>query len=194
MPIHAPGQRFRQSRILSRRGGKREVTAVLSLTAMVDMFTVLVVFLLQNYNTTGAVLYIPKEVILPQATSIKELKPAVVVTISSKEILIDKTSVITTDVVRAQEDWLIKPLAVRLAEALQVAKDNFDRQLQNQLKAVVDTAHPADRASAIPDWNKVTIQSDKGMDFLMVKKVMYTVTAAGVGEINFAVTKDRKQK
>ena len=38
-------------------------------------------------------------------------------------------------------------------------------------------------------WSKVTIQADKGIDFLTVKKVMYTVTEAGAGEINFAVTK-----
>jgi biopolymer transport protein ExbD len=193
MAIQAPGTKFRHSRILSRKQGKREVAAVLSLTAMVDMFTVLVVFLLQNYNTTGEVLYIPKEVILPQATSIKELKPSVVVTISSKEILIDKTVIVTTDLVRAQEDWLIKPLALQLATALQQSKEKFERQIQNQLKAVVDNPN-TDKSSATPDWNKVTIQSDKGMDFLMVKKVMYTVTAAGVGEINFAVTKEHAQK
>ena len=87
MPIHPPGERFRYSRLLSKKKGKRSVVAILSLTAMVDMFTVLVVFLLQNYNATGQVIYIPKEVTLPKAERIKELKPAVVVTISTKEIL-----------------------------------------------------------------------------------------------------------
>ncbi len=62
MAIKRPGQRFRYHNILKRRGSKRAVTAILSLTAMVDMFTVLVIFLLQNYNTTGEILYIPKEV------------------------------------------------------------------------------------------------------------------------------------
>jgi hypothetical protein len=58
MPIHPPGERFRYSRLLRKKKGKRDVAAVLQLTAMVDMFTVLVVFLLQNYNVTGQVLYI----------------------------------------------------------------------------------------------------------------------------------------
>ncbi len=38
-------------------------------------------------------------------------------------------------------------------------------------------------------WKKITIQSDKDIDFLTVKKIMYTVTEAGAGEINFAVIK-----
>ena len=50
MPIHRPGERHRYHNILSRRKGKRGLTAILSLTAMVDMFTVLAIFLLQNYN------------------------------------------------------------------------------------------------------------------------------------------------
>ena len=82
MPIHPPGERYRYSHHLKKKKTKREVAAVLQLTAMVDMFTVLVVFLLQNYNVTGQVLYIPKEVVLPKAQQIKELQPAVVVTIS----------------------------------------------------------------------------------------------------------------
>jgi biopolymer transport protein ExbD len=195
MAIHPPGQKFRNHRLLSRKGGKREVTATLSLTAMVDMFTVLVIFLLQNYNTTGEVLYIPKEVTLPKAEKIKELKPAVVVTISSKEILVDKTSVITFDALKAQQEWLIQPLLAKLTDAIQVAKQDYEKKLQNQINAVVNTARGSkdkDPADANP-WNKVTIQADKGIDFLTVKKVMYTVTEAGAGEINFAVTKNVSQ-
>lgn len=192
MPIHSPGKKFRNYRLLSRRGGKREVVALLSLTAMVDMFTVLVIFLLQNYNFTGEVLYIPKEVTLPKATKIKELKPAVVVTISSKEILVDKTSIIGYEALKAQQDWLIQPLQAKLVEAIQTARQAFEKKLQNQLKAVVDTPKDGKGPDTTP-WNKVTIQADKGIDFLTVKKVMYTVTEAGAGEINFAVTKEKNQ-
>lgn len=193
MAIYAPGKKFRHHRILGRKGGKREVVAILSLTAMVDMFTVLVIFLLQNYNSTGAVIFIPKEVTLPKATSIKELKPAVVVTISNKEILVDKTSVATFDTVKAQEDWMIQPLHAKLVEALALAKQNYEKKIQNKIKEVVETAK-GQASTAQNEWNKVTIQSDKGMDFLTVKKVMYTVTEAGAGEINFAVMKEKVQQ
>lgn len=192
MAIFTPGQKFRYHRILSRKKGGREVVAILSLTAMVDMFTVLVIFLLQNYNSTGEVLYIPKEVVLPKAERIKELKPAVVVTISNKEILVDKTTVITYEALKTQEDWMIQPLFAKVTEAIQQAKANYDRKLQNKLKAVVDNKATENKEDPNP-WNKVTIQSDKGVDFLTVKKVMYTVTEAGAGEMNFAVTKEKAQ-
>lgn len=188
MAIHRPGERHRYHNILSKRKGRRGVTAMLSLTAMVDMFTVLVIFLLQNYNTTGEILYIPKEVILPKAANVKELKPAFVVTISNKEVLLDRTSVATFDELKASEDWMIKGLFDPLKARLDAAKVEHEQGLNNKIKDAMNTARGQDEKD--PDaWRKITIQADKGVDFLTVKKVMFTVTEAGAGEINFAVTK-----
>ncbi len=193
MPIHPPGQRYRYNRhMMKGAAGKRNVAAVLQLTAMVDMFTVLVVFLLQNYNVTGQVLYIPKEVILPKAEKIKELKPAVVVTISKKEVLLDKTPIINFEQLHAQESWMIEPLKTALVVAMKRAQDDFERSLQKKLQTAVEAARGETGQDQTP-WNKVTIQADKGIDFLTVKKVMYTVTEAGAGEINFAVSKEKAQ-
>ncbi|MFP5518689.1 MAG: ExbD/TolR family protein [Bdellovibrionia bacterium] len=185
MAIFKPGQRHRYHNILSKRKGKRDPTVVLSLTAMVDMFTVLVIFLLQNYNATGEILYIPKEVTLPKASSVKELKPAVVVTISSSEVLVDRTPVATIDQVKTQEDWLIPGLQEEVKKAIGVAKAEYQNKLQTKIKNVIEKDAKTDDQT----WNKVTIQADKGVDFLTVKKIMYTVTESGAGEINFAVTK-----
>ncbi|WP_413292860.1 ExbD/TolR family protein [Bdellovibrio sp. HCB185ZH] len=194
MAIFRPGERHRYHNILSKKKGKRGVTAVLSLTAMVDMFTVLVIFLLQNYNTTGDILYMPKEVTLPKASSVKELKPAHVVTISNKEIVLDKDTVATFDEIQAAgpDDWNIPKLKEQLTLALAKSKADYEAKLQNKIKNAVDQTkgQTTDDANA---WSKVTIQADKGIDFLTVKKVMFTVTEAGAGEINFAVTKNSNQ-
>jgi len=190
MPIHPPGERYRYSKMLRKKKGKREVAAVLQLTAMVDMFTVLVVFLLQNYNVTGQVLYIPKEVVLPKAAQIKELQPAVVVTISSKEILLDKTVMISGEQLKSQESWMIDSLHQGVVAALAAAKEEHDKSIQKKLQLAVEAARGEPDKTMVP-WNKVTIQADKGVDFLSVKKVMYTITEAGAGEINFAVNKEK---
>jgi biopolymer transport protein ExbD len=162
--------------------------ALLSLTAMVDMFTVLVIFLLQNYNATGQVIYIPKEVTLPKADEIKELKPAVVVTLSSKDILVDKEVVALVPDVKAQTDWMIPNLKLKVEAALVKAKADYEKDLKNKIQQAVMDARGEKNIAQNP-WNKITIQSDKAIDFLTVKKVMYTVTEAGGNEINFAVMK-----
>lgn len=190
MAIYAPGQKFRKHKLLG-QSGKRELVAMLSLTAMVDMFTVLVIFLLQSYSSTGEVIFLPKDVQLPKAEKIKDLKPAVVVTISNKEILIDKNPVVPFETVKTQTEWMVQPLFDAVQKALQESKAKFDAKLQTQVRGVVQAAKgpKAEEDEDLTPWNKITVQADKGMDFLTVKKVMYTVTEAGAGEINFAVMK-----
>lgn len=192
MAIYKPGQRFRYHRILGRNSGKRGVTAVLSLTAMVDMFTVLVIFLLQNYNSQEFLIYTPKEIVLPEAVTTKELKPAFIISISNKEIYLDQDVVATFEEVRNSEDWILPKLHEMLKLGLAKKKDEYERNLQNQIRSVVDNAR-GEKSNKDPyAWNKVTVQADKDIDFLSIKKVMFTVTDAGAGEINFAVVKKEK--
>ncbi|MBX3035002.1 MAG: biopolymer transporter ExbD [Bdellovibrionaceae bacterium] len=192
MAIQRPGERHRYHNILKKRKGKRGVVALLSLTAMVDMFTVLVIFLLQNFSGEDQMLQLHKDIQLPKAKSIKELKPAFVVTISKKELLIDQTVVGDTEQVRAQEDWTIQPLEQQMRDNLAKAKIEFETKLQNRIRDAVQNAR-GDKEEDPNSWNKVTIQADKDIDILTVKKVMYTVTEAGAGEINFAVMKEQDQ-
>lgn len=194
MAIYQPGKRHRYSRILSRHETKRGVVVTLSLTAMVDMFTVLVIFLLQNFSSTGEIIYIPKEVNLPKAEKVKELKPAVVVTISNKQILVDKDQVATYQEVQTQEDWMITPLKESIEKALQVAKIKNETKIKSRLiKAMGSQPQQMEAApEEVNEWNKVTVQADRGIDFQTIKKVLYTVTEAGGGEINFAVMKENR--
>lgn len=189
MAIYKLGQRHRNHNILKRRGSKRAVTTILSLTAMVDMFTVLAIFLLQNYNTTGEILYIPKEVTLPKASRVIDLKPSLVITVSPIEILIDKTHIASFDEVKNSESWVIPSLRDRARVFLEKAKLDQDAKLQNKLQKVVNKTI-GDEAQDLNAWKKVTIQADKSIDFLTMKKIMYSIYEAGGGPINFAVAKD----
>lgn len=194
MAIFKPGERHRYHKILKKKKNKRGVTAVLSLTAMVDMFTVLVIFLLQNYSSTGEILYIPKEVTLPKANRVNELKPSVVVTVSSKEVLIDRTKVATFEEVEQAKDWVIPNLRDQVRVILEKAKQEQEAKLQNRIKTTVDKTLGKDDELDDPNyWRKVTLQADKNIDYLTLKKIMYSIYEAGGGPINFAVAKDSEK-
>lgn len=194
MAIFRPGERHRYHRILSKRKGKRGVTATLSLTAMVDMFTVLVIFLLQSYSSTGEILYMPKEIVLPKANRVNELAPSVVVTISSKELLIDRTRVGTFDEVKASTEWTIPNLRDQLKVILEKNKADLDAKLQNKIKNAVDKTLGKEEVEDPNAWRKVTLQADKNIDYLTMKKIMYSIYEAGGGPINFAVAKESEDK
>lgn len=184
MPIKPPGKRNRHGRLTA---GKRSVVAVLSLVAMVDLFTVLVVFLLQNYATTGEVLEIPEGVELPQAKSVKDLKPANVVILSKDGVRLNDDQVVTYNVVQSDQDWVVDELknrVVKLIEEGEKEKLKLGSRLKNAVSNIKD-----EKEEELDKFRKMTIQADEKIDFLTLKKVMFTVTEAGIYEINFAVLK-----
>lgn len=192
MAIYAPGRRNRRGHMSA---GKKSLVVVLSLTAMVDMFTVLAVFLLQNYRVEE--IQLKKSVPLPEATAVKKLKPAHVVVVTQDEIFLDDTPVAKFEDVKEQEHWLIEPLQEGLKKAIEKKKQEMESGLKNALKNAIGQQKKDDEMSEEEReeerakryaWGRVTMQADKEIDFLTIKKVMYTITEGGASLINFAVT------
>ncbi len=186
MPIHAPGKRDKNNK--SRGSIKRNVVAALSLTAMVDMFTVLTIFLLQNYNVTGQVIQIPKDVQLPSASAVKELAPATIVVVTPKDVLVNAEKVLPFVQVREQRDWMIPQLSQRVIDSLKQAQAKAEADWKSRVRQAVTS--PKEDTKPDEGWRRVTLQADKEIDFLSIKKVMYTLTEAGASEINFAVIRE----
>ncbi|MBT4761223.1 MAG: adventurous gliding motility protein S [Bdellovibrionaceae bacterium] len=186
MAIYVPGKRNRHNKALNK---KRSVVATLSLTAMVDMFTVLVVFLLQNYAVTGEVLEIPNGVVLPQASAVKEIKPSNVIVVSRDRITLNNADIDSYLNIREQKDWMIYKLRSQVEKL--IAKGKREKNtLVGKIKTKVEEKNK--KKDSVEKFLKITIQADEEVDFLTVKKIMYTITEAGIVEINFAVVKRPK--
>jgi len=63
----------------SSEGQKRVVTQPLMLTSLVDAFSILVIYLLMNFSTSGEILYFSKDLELPHAQNSVELERHTVV-------------------------------------------------------------------------------------------------------------------
>lgn len=190
MAIHVPGKRARNGK---RAGGSRSVVFVLSLTAMVDMFTVLVVFLLQNYQVTGQTLELAPDLTLPEASAVKELEPSNVVVVGKEFIELNNNKVASFPSVKESNDWLIIPLRDAVKEELKKQQDKYEASLTLQVQSEVLQAKVGDEGKVVmKNFKQITIQADENIDLLSLKKIMYTVVEAGGGPINFAVMKKEK--
>lgn len=197
MAIYVPGKRGRGNR--RKMSGKRNTVVALSLTAMVDMFTVLTIFLLQNFKVDA--IKLKQNVPLPEATAIKKLRPAHVVVVTQDKIFLDETPVANFISVKEQQEWVIEALRAGLAEKIKERKVTFDSTLKEKLKTALANAQTKkmseaeieeERKELERDWGRVTVQADKEIDFLTIKKVLYTATDAGATMINFAVSQKSK--
>ena len=183
MPIYAPG--VRKGRYV--QSIKRDVVAVLQLTAMVDMFTVLVVFLLQNYASTNQILPISEKIALPQAKEVKTLKPSHVVILSNGIVTLNESVLGALNDQTSEKQWNFPPLREKMEKLLEVSQSGGSRFLLAQLKKIQANLEEDSLVKEAPF--RVTIQADEKTRFLDIKKIMYTLTEAGVKEMNFAVIK-----
>src|SRR5512143_1812645 len=103
-----------QKRIQAR--ASRAAWASLNLTAMVDMFTMLVVFLLANFSATGEILFMTKEIVLPKAGATAELLRAPIVSVSAREITAEGKHVIATDEAADPKVTTLQDLTFELQE------------------------------------------------------------------------------
>src|SRR3954468_2391666 len=91
--IKPPGPRLRKSiplKFITKHGtGKKSGYAELNLTSMVDMLTILVVFLLQTFSASGELLTVSKNITLPEALNFRDLEQAPIIAVSKDSVTLD---------------------------------------------------------------------------------------------------------
>lgn len=90
---------------------KRTMVAGLMLTSMVDMFSLLVIFLLQSFSNSPEVMAMTKGLVLPSAVSTAAPIDAPVVTVTElQEILVDQKPLGKMDEILQKPEALVKSL------------------------------------------------------------------------------------
>jgi biopolymer transport protein ExbD len=148
---------------MARHGGN--ATAALSLTSLMDVFTILVLYLLVN-QSTGTVLEPPPNIKLPNSVAEAGPRESLVVTVSDDEVWIKDTRIPVADILAAEGD-LIEPLRDKMLE------------IKANMPGLTDEAEERNK--------EVTIMGNRAIHFKVLKRVMTSCTAAGFTKIALAV-------
>ena len=157
---------MKSSRRIKRMSRNRAKLATMNLTSLMDVFTILVFFLLVNSASTE-VLETPKQITLPASVVEQKPRETIVIFVSPSEITVQGELVVLVADVLASSGQNIDAISERLAEL----NDNI---LGINTKAVAGS-------------REVTIIADKSVPFRVVKKVMSTCTGQGFERISLAV-------
>jgi len=153
------------------RSKKRAVKG-LHLTPLMDVFTILVFFLL-FHSYGGDVMEAPKQIHLPD--SVVETKPRETVTIlvSPEVVVVQGEAVVSTP-------ELLDDRASQVPEITEKLK-----QLESNIIGI--------STKAVAEAKEVTVLADKSIPFKVLKKIMSTCTASGYGRISLAVVQKAEQ-
>jgi len=149
------------------RRAKAGASMDMNLVSLIDVFTILIFFLLSSATGVEA-LVSPKAVDLPISSAEKEPKSTVLLLVSGDDIIIDGRKVASVAEVVAQPGDVIPALQAEL-------------QVLGQRTAVL--------AENKADQQAVTIMADKQMPYSLLRKLMFTCARANFADVSFAVRK-----
>jgi biopolymer transport protein ExbD len=157
---------------MKRMGRNKRKVSGLNLTPLMDVFTILVFFLL-FHSSGGDIVEAPKQIKLPD--SVVETKPreTVVIMVSPQEVVVQGKSVINTP--ELLEDGII-------------TVNEIKKRLEQLERNIIGISTKTVAAS-----KEVTILADKTIPFKVLKKIMSTCTGSGYGRISLAVIQKAAQ-
>ncbi|MFM6927658.1 MAG: ExbD/TolR family protein [Bdellovibrio sp.] len=146
---------------------KKNSTFFLNITSMTDMFTILLVFLLQTYSTSDVEIIPESGLRLPASASSANPVDAIKISLSHEALKLDKDKI--ADV--KNEDFL--------PQDLESTDTNFIKPLFEKLDQLAKNS--SDKAYV--KEGKILLQADKELPYATLRKVMYTASMAGFPQL-----------
>ena len=171
VPGKRVGKRLEHSKVFG-HGGAHKIAqnADLLITPLVDMFVIIVLFLIANFSATGDVLMMSKDIVLPEAANVQDVQLVPVVMVSMEQVSVSGTVIGRVDDL-TREEYLNIPA---LEEKLRDMKKQFE------------DLHSYAKDSEGGFKGDINIQAHKEVQFKIIKRVMFSCASAGYNNINFA--------
>jgi len=143
---------------------------VLNITSMLDMFVILIIFLLKSYSSEGLILTIPADLHLPYSTTRAAPEPGLVVEVSRDTLVVDGR---VLDVDLKEVEYSQALLIDDLYSYLMVKARQYEE---------ISAANPN-----LDFTGKLVLEGDQDIPFRLLKKILYTCGQAGFINQSLAV-------
>jgi len=163
---------MRNTRRIKRMSRNRVKITKMNLTSLMDVFTILVFFLLVNSGSVQ-VMDAPKDVTLPESRVEAKPRETVVIFVSPEDVLVQGEKVAQVADILDGNVTSYEPIASRLLEL----KEN-----------VVGPS-----TLAVAGSQEVTILADKSVPFIVIRKIMSLCTGEGFENVSLAVIQKESQ-
>jgi biopolymer transport protein ExbD len=151
-------------------------TFKVQITSMVDMFVIILVFLLKSYSTSPVEITQNEDIRLPASSSYEDPVDVVKMAVTKKGIFVEDQKIVDLengDVLAEARDPKDPQFIMALFKAL-------DEQAQK-------TKDIAKQNETVEFDGKILMQADRDLPYSLLQKVMYTSMLAGYADMKLAV-------
>ena len=161
---------------MAKRKVKRQEEAGLIITSLIDVFVIVLVFLMRSVSSEGNLMTSADNLVLPMSKRSKTPTEISLTIIGDQEhITVDDVVLADTEAIRKQDSLLVKPI-------LDVLTKKRDEERKAEVLGLIKES-----------TGKVVVQFDKNTPYDIVTKVMATCGYAGYNNIKFAVTRPNEE-
>jgi len=154
------------------RGVKRQKEAHLVIISLIDVFIIVLTFLMRTFDAEGSLLTSADNLVLPMSIRAKSPTEISMVIIGDIDnINVDGAQVITTAKARSQDSLIVQPV-------LELLTKKREEEKKAEMLGIIKEA-----------TGKVVVQLDKNIPYDIVTKIMATCGYAGYNNIKFAVSR-----
>jgi len=198
MPIVTPGKRpgvrLSRSKIFGKKGAmgkKKSGYAGLNLTPMVDMMTIIVIYLLQNFSAEGNIITISEAIQVPKIVTPGKIKRNTQVGVAMSPDLKSYSLQVEGKPVDPAKDGVDAKTAAASPRMVDGETDSIP-DLVDTLKLKVEEFRKAQEElrSGLQFDGEINIQADMDVPFSVLRQVMLSSHQAGYGNMNFAGIQD----
>lgn len=159
---------------------RAEGTFKIQITSMVDMFVILLVFLLKSYSTSPVDLTPSQNLTLPSSTSMKDPVDALKLVISKSGVFVEDKKVADLENGEISKTFLD-------------GKDPmFIRTLYDELDKHAEKSKKIAKVNETVEFDgKAVVQADRDLSYSVLKKIMYTSMLAGYSDLKLAVVSNQ---
>ncbi len=143
---------------------KKPTTFALNITSMTDMFTIMLVFLLQTYSTSNV-----------------EIKPVEKLMPPSSES--DKNPIEGLEISISKEALYISGQKIALLKDLQFNDADLDKNDPQFIPKLFEIAHKREQIKDFDKKGFALLQADREVPYETLKKVFYTLSMAGYPQL-----------
>ena len=135
------------------------------MTSLIDILTLLLVFLIQSFNAEGTLITPSSDLVLPLSSSKKQPSPSIMLEVTRDGVVAEGKQLADNKSFAASADLLVTSVYDWLAR-----KKN--------------------RSGVTADQKRIIIQCDRDIEFNIVKRVMFTCSKAGFTDFSVLVIEE----
>lgn len=157
---------YRKSKAIFRGTDKK---VELNLTSMIDMFTILVVFLLKSYSAEGQIITISDALTLPKASVEQKVEMKLEIQVNNEAIVVDGDPIVAVNDELLSTGGSVPALTRRLSDHME-----YNRRMKGTITE---------------EDMKINIQGDVAIPAILLQRVMASSSEAGFSLQNLEVIK-----